>query len=106
MPNPFYTYKRIYSKKFSLDKYSFNAKTTVLFQTIQFSIQKQFDFKQFRFEIVAILNLKTVLFQAIEFSISTKFSSICHIDRTLSGVTTPDQSGPWSDVLLVVFGWF
>ena len=36
---------------------------------------------------------KTVLFQTIQFSISTQFSSIS-IDRTLSGATTPDQSGP------------
>ena len=37
---------------------------TVWFQTIQFSIRKQFKYKQ------------TVLFQAIQFCISTKFSSI------------------------------
>ena len=58
--------------------------------------------------------LKTVLFQAIQFSISTQskyqkqfyfkqlsinahFSSICAIDRTLSGTTTPAQSGSGSD---------
>ena len=41
--------------------------------------------------------LKTVLFQIIQFSISTQFSSIWYIDRTLSGATTPSQSGPWSD---------
>ena len=43
------------------------------------------------------LNVKTVLFQAVQFSISTQFSSIWPIDRTLSGATTPGQSGPWSD---------
>ena len=31
------------------------------------------------------------------FSISTQFSSIWPIDRTLSGATTPGQSGPGSD---------
>ena len=36
---------------------------------------------------------KTVLFQTIQFSISTQFSYIWPIDRTLSGVTTPGQSG-------------
>ena len=41
--------------------------------------------------------LKTVLFQAIQFSISAQFSSIWPIDRTLSGATTPGQSGPGSD---------
>ena len=39
---------------------------------------------------------KIVLFQTIYFSISTQFSSICHIDRTLSGATTPSQSVPRS----------
>ena len=36
---------------------------------------------------------KTVLFQTIQFNISTQFSSIWPIDRTLSGATTPGQSG-------------
>ena len=36
-------------------------------------------------------------FQTIQFSISTQFSSIWFIDRTLSGATTPGQSGPGSD---------
>ena len=40
---------------------------------------------------------KTVLFKIIQFSISTHFSSIWPIDRTLSGATTPGQSGPGSD---------
>ena len=31
---------------------------------------------------------KTVLFQTIQFSLSTQFSSIWHIDKTLSGATT------------------
>ena len=43
------------------------------------------------------LPYKIVLFQAIQFSISTQFSSILPTDRTLSGVTTPGQSGPGSD---------
>ena len=40
---------------------------------------------------------KTVLFQTILFSISTWFGSIWPIDRTLSGATTPGQSGHESD---------
>ena len=40
---------------------------------------------------------KTVLFQTIQFYISTQFSSTWPIDRTLSGATTPSQSGPGSD---------
>ena len=36
---------------------------------------------------------KTVLFRAIQFSMSTQFSSIWPLDRTLSGATTPGQSG-------------
>ena len=40
---------------------------------------------------------KTVLLQTIQFSISTQFSSIYPIDRTLSGATTPGQSGPGSN---------
>ena len=38
-----------------------------------------------------------VLFQAIQFSISTKISSIWLIERTLSGASIPDKSGPGSD---------
>ena len=33
----------------------------------------------------------------IQFSISTHFSSILPIDRTLSGATSPNQSGPGRD---------
>ena len=40
---------------------------------------------------------KTVLFQTIQFSISTQFSSICSIDKTLSGATTPSPGGAVSD---------
>ena len=40
---------------------------------------------------------KVVLFQTVQFSIITQFSSIWPIDRTLSGDTTPSQSGPGSD---------
>ena len=38
-----------------------------------------------------------VLFQTIQFFISTQFIPILHIDRTLSGATTPGQSGPRND---------
>ena len=70
---------------------------TLLFQTIQFSVQKQFHFKRFSLAYVRSLNLKTYLFQAIQFSISTQFISIWLIDRTLLGATTPGQSGPGND---------
>ena len=98
---------------------------TVLFQAIQFSIstqvkcQKHFYFKQFSsvnkvkcFQVLLCItnysikhqsfiftqfNVKTVLFQTIQFIISTQFSSIYPINRTLSGATTPGQSGPGSD---------
>ena len=62
---------------------------TILFQTIQFSISIVF--------CLHTVNVKTVLFQTIQFSISIQFSSIWPIDKTLSGVTTPDQTGPGSD---------
>ena len=42
------------------------------------------------------LNAKTVLFQTIQFSIRRQFSSIWPTDKTLSGATIPDQSGPGS----------
>ena len=45
---------------------------------------------------------KTVLFQAIQLSICTQFSSICSIDRTLSGATIPGQGGPGSNGFEVV----
>ena len=37
------------------------------------------------------------LFQTIQFSISSQFSCFGPIDRTVSGATTPAQSGPGSD---------
>ena len=40
---------------------------------------------------------KTDLFQAIQFSISMQFSSICPIDRAVSGATTPNLCRPGSD---------
>ena len=63
--------------------YSFNVKTD-LFQTIQFSIN-------------TVIMSKTALFQPIQFSISGQFNSMWSIDRTLSGITTPGQSGPRSN---------
>ena len=59
--------------------------TTVLFQTIQFSICTVFFYTQ--------LNVKTDLFQTVPFYISTLVSSIQAIDRTQSGATTSSQSG-------------
>ena len=40
-----------------------------------------------------IVKCKNSKFQTIQFSVITQFSSIWPIDRTLSGVTTPGQSG-------------
>ena len=40
---------------------------------------------------------KTVLLHTIQFSMSMQFSSIWPIDWTLSGATTPGQSGPVSN---------
>ena len=42
---------------------------------------------------VRCLNLKTVLFQVIQFCLSNQFSSLWHIDKTLSGTTTPGNEG-------------
>ena len=58
---------------------------------------KQFYFKQISWALVRCLNIETALFLIIRFSINTQFSSIWPIDRTLSGATTPGQSGPGSD---------
>ena len=58
---------------------------TVLFQTIQFSLNAPFKCQ------------RTVLFQTIQFSISALFSSTWPIDRNLSGTTTPDQTEPLSN---------
>ena len=60
-------------------------------------MSKQLYFKHFSLALVSSLNIKTVLFQVIQFSISMQYSSFWHINRTLSGATTPGQSGPWSD---------
>ena len=61
-------------------------------------MSKQLFFEQFNLALVRSLNDKTFLFQVIQFSISTQFNFIWPIDRTLSGATTPNQSGPGSDV--------
>ena len=61
----------------------------IKFRTIPLSISLDFVYKQ--------LNGKMVVFHTIQFSISTQFSSIWPIDRTLSCVNTPGQSGPRSD---------
>ena len=53
--------------------------------------------------LLKIINAKyifywlTVLFQTIKFSISTQFSSIWPMNRKLSGINTPGQSGPGSN---------
>ena len=60
-------------------------------------MSKQFYFEQFSLAYVRCLDIKRILFKVIQFNISTKFSSIWPIDRTLSGTTTPGQSGPGSD---------
>ena len=72
-----------------------------LFQAIQFSLVKALiQTIQSCISIVfvcTLLNIKIVPFQAVQFSISTQFSSIWPIDRTLSGATTPGQSGTGSN---------
>ena len=55
-----------------------------------------FVFKQLYLKSVQ-LNIKSYVFQTIQFSVSTPFSSIWPIGKTLSGATTPGQSGPGSD---------
>ena len=66
---------------------------TVLFQTIQFTLQKQFHFKQYSLAYVRSLHTKTVLFQAIQSSMNTHFSSIWAIYSTLSSYMTLSQVG-------------
>ena len=44
-----------------------------------------------------MLYVKTANFKKIPFSLITQFCSIWPIDTTLSGATTPVQSGPESD---------
>ena len=73
----------------------FLYKLTVLFQTLQFSIQKQFHFIQFSLAWVRSLNISTQFNCQKRFYINL-FSSIRAIDRTLSGATTPVQCGPGS----------
>ena len=61
-------------------------------------MSKQFYFKIIQFSISTQVQCqKILLFQTIQFIISTQFSSIWPIDRTLSTVTIPGQTGPRSD---------
>ena len=80
---------------------------TILIQIIQFSIRIAFvhtllNDKTVLFQTISLvlarsLNIKTVLFQVIQFNICTHSIYIIPIDKTLSGVTTPGQSGPRSN---------
>ena len=93
------------SKTFLFQAIQFSQ--TVLIQTILFSIGVLFVHTKLnvktllsqaiQFSVNTVSMTKTVLFQNIQFSISMHFSSIWHIDRILSGVTTSGQSGPGSD---------
>ena len=75
----------------------FLYKWTFLFQTIQFSSSTQFLLsKTFLFQDIQFS--QTVLIQTIQFSISMHFSLIWPIYKTLSGATTPGQSGSGSNV--------
>ena len=66
---------------------------TDLFQTIQFSLQKQLYFKQFSLALQLSFNIQNSSISNNQINISTQFSSIWPIDRTLSGATTSGQSG-------------
>ena len=83
---------------FNAELKQFSQMSKNLFQTIQlrinihFQCQKQSYFKHFSLAIVHRL-----LFQTVQFSISAEFSYFLPIGRTLSGTSTPDQSGPESD---------
>ena len=72
----------------------FNVKT--IFMKIVSSISNNSIYLSKTFLFQAIQFIQTVLIQPIQFSIniSMQFSSIQHIDRALSGATTPAQSGP------------
>ena len=80
---------------------------TVLIQTIQFSMSIVFVYKQLnvktipfqtiQFSINMQFNCHAVLFPAIHFNKSTQFNSIWSMGRTASGATTSGQSGPGSD---------
>ena len=80
---------------------------SLLVQTIQFSTSIVLVYTQLNVKIVLFKTIqpcvstvsvsKTVLFKIIQFSISTQFSSIWPIDSTLSGATTPGQSGLGND---------
>ena len=80
---------------------------TVLIQTIQFSMSRDFfhpklnikivTFQKIQFSVSTVSMSKIDLFQAIQFSISTQCSSIWPIDRTLSDSTTPGHSGSGND---------
>ena len=61
---------------------------TVLFQTIQFSIQRLFHFKQLSYAYVRSINAKTVLIQAIQFCINTQFSVITLFKRQINTISS------------------
>ena len=73
----------------------------VPFQTIKFSISKQFKCKFSlivkNISIQAIQFSQTILIQTIQFSTSLQFSSIQPIDRALSSATISGLSGPGSN---------
>ena len=68
---------------------------TSLFQIIQFSVSLCVN-KKLKIFVYVQLNVKAVLCLTIQFSLMSN-SSICPIDRILSGATTPGLSKPGSD---------
>ena len=67
------------------------------FQTIQFSVSTISMSKTVQCQAVQFSVSTLFKYQVIRFTISTQFSSIWHIDRTISGAATLSQRGPGSD---------
>ena len=75
---------------------SIQFSTSIVFVHTQLNVKTVLLLKN-HFSVSSVLMSKTILFLTVQFCISAQFSSICPIDRTLSGATTPGQSRPGSD---------
>ena len=80
-----YTSSNSILNKYSIFLYTQLNIKTVLFKTIPFNINTDFQYK------------KTHPFQTTQFSISAQFRFFLPIYRSLSGATIPGQSRPGSD---------
>ena len=93
MSTQFNCVKHFYFKLFSLFK-QFNLVSIIFVHTVKC---QNSSIKKNQYGLITVSISKTVPIQINHFCISTQFSSICPIDRNLSGATTLSHSEPGNE---------